>query len=244
LKVLRTAACILKKRWAERADLNRRSLHSRRRTAWCEFSARLFLRSPCSCRQVSPNCRNAEAYERSLSVTSNFRREALLLEQLAHQPQCRPRVATALDQHVEHLALVIDSSPELHPLASDPNHHLIQMPAIARPWAMPATFGEQILHISVARRETQVQPDRVLDDRRRKSVAAIRLRGHRAMLSHEPLRRDPVPVTIPLQSPTPSCLALDAPDFPSRGGEPMQKCGYCSVIAWSPEDASAPETLT
>ena len=31
--------------------------------------------------------------------------EALLLEQLAHQPQRRPSVASALDQHVEDLAL-------------------------------------------------------------------------------------------------------------------------------------------
>ena len=30
-----------------------------------------------------------------------FRHEALLLEQLAHQPQRRPTVASALDQHVE-----------------------------------------------------------------------------------------------------------------------------------------------
>jgi hypothetical protein len=34
-----------------------------------------------------------------------------------------------------------------------------------------------------------------------------------------------------LQPSTPSRLALDAPDLPSRGGEPMEKCGYRSVIA-------------
>jgi hypothetical protein len=33
LKVLWTAACMLRKRWADRADLNRCSLRSRRRTA-------------------------------------------------------------------------------------------------------------------------------------------------------------------------------------------------------------------
>jgi hypothetical protein len=36
-----------------------------------------------------------------------------------------------------------------------------------------------------------------------------------------------------LQSPTPSRLTLDAPDLLSRGGEPMEKCGYCSEIACS-----------
>src|SRR5215831_3431589 len=65
----------------------------------------------------------------------NFRHEALLLEQLAHQPQRRPRVASTLDQHVENLALVIDGTPQIHPLAGDEYHHLVQMPAIARPRA-------------------------------------------------------------------------------------------------------------
>src|SRR6267378_8284048 len=36
-----------------------------------------------------------------------FRREAVLLEQLAHQPQRRPAVAPSLNQQVEDLALVI-----------------------------------------------------------------------------------------------------------------------------------------
>src|SRR5262249_44447328 len=39
--------------------------------------------------------------------------EALLLEQLAHQPQRRSAVAPALKQHVEDLALVVDSTPEI-----------------------------------------------------------------------------------------------------------------------------------
>ena len=38
--------------------------------------------------------------------------EALLLEQLTHQPQRRPSVASALDQHVEDLALVVHGPPE------------------------------------------------------------------------------------------------------------------------------------
>jgi hypothetical protein len=48
LNVLWTATCMLRKRWAEPGDLKRCSLRSRRRTAWCEFSARLFCRKPCS----------------------------------------------------------------------------------------------------------------------------------------------------------------------------------------------------
>src|ERR1700741_2061061 len=39
-----------------------------------------------------------------------FRHEALLLEQLTHEPQGRPTIAAALDQHVENFALVIDGA--------------------------------------------------------------------------------------------------------------------------------------
>src|SRR5436190_12915336 len=61
-----------------------------------------------------------------------FRREAMFPEQLAHQPECRARVAAALSQHIENLALVIDGAPQVHPLRADANHHLIEMPPVAR----------------------------------------------------------------------------------------------------------------
>jgi hypothetical protein len=57
----------------------------------------------------------------------------LLLKQLAHQPQRRPSVTAALDQHVEDLAFMVDGSPQIHPLAGGANHHLVEVPAIARP---------------------------------------------------------------------------------------------------------------
>jgi hypothetical protein len=41
-------------------------------------------------------------------------------------------VPLALNQHVEDLGLVVDSAPEVHPLAGDPNHHLVQMPSTDR----------------------------------------------------------------------------------------------------------------
>jgi hypothetical protein len=62
----------------------------------------------------------------------------LLSEKLAHQPQCRPTAAAALDQHVEDLAFVVDGTPEVHPLAGDPNDHLVQVPAIARAGTVPS----------------------------------------------------------------------------------------------------------
>ena len=67
-----------------------------------------------------------------------FRHKPLLFEKLAHQPQRRPAVAATLDQHVEDLALVIDGTPEVHPLAGDPNNHLVQVPSIARAGTAPS----------------------------------------------------------------------------------------------------------
>ena len=46
--------------------------------------------------------------------SQQFRCETQFAEQLAHQPQRRPLVAPALNEHVEDLALVIDSAPQVH----------------------------------------------------------------------------------------------------------------------------------
>src|ERR1700686_1421816 len=64
-----------------------------------------------------------------------FRREAVFPEQLAHEPECRALVAAALNQHIENLALMINGAPQVHPLAADANHHLVEMPSVARAWA-------------------------------------------------------------------------------------------------------------
>ena len=61
-----------------------------------------------------------------------FRREALLPEQLAHQPERRTFVASPLNQHVEDLALMVNRAPQVHRPASDPDDHLVEMPAVAR----------------------------------------------------------------------------------------------------------------
>jgi len=81
---------------------------------------------------------------------------------------------------------------EIHPLAGDANHHFVQVPSVA--WARTArrsrraitgpnlstqlrtvfvrdvepTLGKEILDVSVAEREAQVEPHGMLDDNRRK----------------------------------------------------------------------------
>jgi len=66
------------------------------------------------------------------------RREALFAEQFAHQPDGRRPVSTTLDQDLEDLALVVDGTPQIHLLASDPDNHFVEMPPIARSRAAPS----------------------------------------------------------------------------------------------------------
>ncbi len=151
-----------------------------------------------------------------------FGHEALLLEQLAHQPQRRPGVASTLNQHVENLALMVDGAPQIHPLAGDANHHLVQMPAIARPRATLAqpsrdrgtelqhpaphrfigdvepSVGQQLLDIAVGQGEPEIKPDRVLDDLGREAMAAVAERSHtkhptRSAAGSRPSFRDNAP---------------------------------------------------
>jgi hypothetical protein len=42
-----------------------------------------------------------------------------------------PAVAPTLNQHVENIDLVVDGTREAHPFVGDPDHHLVQAPAIA-----------------------------------------------------------------------------------------------------------------
>ena len=131
-----------------------------------------------------------------------LRCEALFLEQLAHQPECRLCISPTLNEHVEDLALVVDGAPQVHPLAGDPNDHLVELPSRARAWAAlpqlardqraefqhPAphrligdvepALGEQFLHVSLAQGEAEIKPDRVLNNFGREAMAAIRKLSH------------------------------------------------------------------
>jgi hypothetical protein len=59
-----------------------------------------------------------------------------------------------------------------------------------------AALGKQILHVAITQRETKIEPDRVLDDRRRKAMSAMREMGHARTLSDQFLPGDPVAVTM------------------------------------------------
>src|SRR5258707_1969197 len=131
-----------------------------------------------------------------------LRREALLAEQLAHELDGRRPVSAALDQDLEDLAFMVDGTPQVHMLAGDPHDHFVEMPSVARSWAAPPqiasdhrsefehptanalvgdvepTLGKQLLDIAIAQSEAQVEPNRVLNHGRRKTVPAIGDRKH------------------------------------------------------------------
>jgi hypothetical protein len=157
------------------------------------------------------------------------RREALFAEQLAHQLGGRRPVATALDQDLEDLALVVDGTPQIHLLARDPDDHFVEMPAIARsrtaasqapsnrrsefeyPTAsafvgeVEATLDKQLLDIAIAQGEAKVQPHGVLDDDRRKTMPAIGDRSHARSRRRPPPIQQAVFLTVPS---TPHLLRL------------------------------------
>jgi hypothetical protein len=116
-----------RKRWADPGYLKRCILRSRRRVGWCEFSARLFLRRPWSWRADNP-ISDLAAVGAQLVGHQHLRREALFLEQLAHQFHRCSLVAPSLREQVENLAFVVNRSPQSelparnHPVISSRCH--------------------------------------------------------------------------------------------------------------------------
>jgi len=97
---------------------------------------------------------------------------------------------------------------KVHPFASNPDHHLVEVPSIARAWAAPpqlscdpgpefqhpaphrlignlqAALGEKFLNVAVAQGEPEIKPDRVLDDRRREAMPSVGELIHAGSLPH------------------------------------------------------------
>ena len=92
---------------------------------------------------------------------------------------------------------MVNRAPQVHPPAGDPDDHLVEVPASAWAWAATAAascelrpelqhpaphcfvgdvesaLGQQFLDITVAQGEPEIEPDRVLDDRRREAMSAV-----------------------------------------------------------------------
>src|SRR3954470_3893400 len=175
-----------------------------------------------------------------------FRREALFPEQLAHEPECCALVAAALHQHIENFALVIDGAPQVHPLAGDANHHLIEVPPVARAWAGPpkpsgepgpkfqnppphsfirnlqASLGQKLLDVAVAQGKPEIKPDRVLDDQRREAMSAIGGLIHAGNLPSA-IGPDVISVTLPLRQRR-TVTGWTPITFPSFSDDTRKRC--------------------
>src|SRR5947207_13908111 len=80
-----------------------------------------------------PEMLEGSAVRAQLVSRHRLRREALLAEQFAHELNGCAFIPSALNKDFENLALMIERAPQVHMLAGDPDDHLIEMPAIARP---------------------------------------------------------------------------------------------------------------
>ena len=122
------------------------------------------------------------------------RREALLLQEFPHQPNCRPSVPAGLNQEIQDFALTVHGTPEIELPPSNYDDHLVQVPAFGQSWPptlnpprigptefqdpssnclirdVETTLGKQVLNVPIAQRETAIEPDGMLDDERWKAV--------------------------------------------------------------------------
>ena len=152
------------------------------------------------------------------------RREALLLQEFPHQPNCRPSVPAGLNQEIQDFALTVHGTPEIELPPSNYDDHLVQVPAFGRSWPptlnpprigpaefqdpssnclirdVETTLGKQVLNVPIAQRETAIEPDGMLDDDRWKAVTTVGYLAHPETLKHRPCRSHAVNVTMPFFS--------------------------------------------
>ena len=150
------------------------------------------------------------------------RREALLLQEFPHQPNCRPSVPAGLNQEIQDFALTVHGTPEIELPPSNYDDHLVQVPAFGRSWPptlnpprigpaefqdpssnclirdVETTLGKQVLNVPIAQRETAIEPDGMLDDDRWKAVTTVGYLAHPETLKHRPCRSHAVNVTMPV----------------------------------------------
>ena len=156
------------------------------------------------------------------------RREALLLQEFPHQPNCRPSVPAGLNQEIQDFALTVHGTPEIELPPSNYDDHLVQVPAFGRSWPptlnpprigptefqdpssnclirdVETTLGKQVLNVPIAQRETAIEPDGMLDDDRWKAVTTVGYLAHPETLKHRPCRSHAVNVTMPHKHLTPT----------------------------------------
>jgi hypothetical protein len=106
-------------------------------------------------------------------------------------------IATRLDQNVDHIAVLVDRTPEILTLASNGDEELVQVPRVAQPTFSPlqpagviaselpapladglvgdgdAPLRQEVLHVSQAQAKPEIEPDGVADDLGREPVSVV-----------------------------------------------------------------------
>ena len=122
---------------------------------------------------------------------------ALTLEQSSEEALCGASITTWLDEDVDHIAVLVDGTPEILTLALDVDEELVQVPRISQspfsPLQRPGILGadlpapvadrfvgygdsalrQEILDVSEAQVKPVIQPDGVADDLGWEPVAAV-----------------------------------------------------------------------
>ena len=115
-------------------------------------------------------------------------------------------VPTFLNKGIENLAFIVDRAPQPHPTSTDLHHHLVKMPPPGRRRSTPAqlagegrseldrpgshrlvtdvdaSLGEQVLDVTEAHCEPEIQLYRLADHVFRKPVALVRNGLHHLLL--------------------------------------------------------------
>ena len=122
---------------------------------------------------------------------------SLAFQQFAEEASGSTPIATRLDENVDHVAVLVDSTPEIVSLAPNVHEELIQVPRITQATLSPlepasifgttlpapladslvgdqdSPLGQKIFDITEAQAETVIEPDGVADDLRWESVSVV-----------------------------------------------------------------------
>jgi hypothetical protein len=133
-----------KKRWADPGDLKRCNLALAPSRRLVRILGPIVLAQAPLVPSRQADFGLCRAVRAQLVGHQHIGREALFLEQLAHQFHRCSFIAPSLHEQVENLAFVVNRAPQPELLARNRYGHLIEMPT--RPWARASTAkfsGEQ-----------------------------------------------------------------------------------------------------
>src|SRR5208282_6693787 len=150
----------------------------------------------------------------------SIRNDGVFPQKLAHQFQRRVLVALGLDQHIQNLALGVDGAPQIDHAPIDFQIDLVKMPDRVRlGTALPqfrcndrsemihpasdclvrncnSALREQVLDVAKAEGEPEIEPDRLANDLRWKSISGVADFRHALRLPSR-RRRDNAPERLP-----------------------------------------------